>query len=83
MGRRAWVPSPCPLPRLSLHLLPLLLLAPLGAHPHPQAGRVSTGPTARRPRAAGRGQGLSVAEAGLRGRLACQAGLGSGAPGIQ
>ncbi|XP_039693955.1 hepatocyte growth factor activator serine protease isoform X3 [Pteropus medius] len=44
MGCRAWVPSPCALPRLSLFLLLLLLLllAPLGAHP--QAGRNHTDP---------------------------------------
>lgn len=43
MGRRAWVPSPCPLPGLSLLLLLLLLpLAPHGARP--RAGRVSADP---------------------------------------
>lgn len=77
MGCRAWVPSPCPVPGPSLLLL--LLLVPLGAHP--QAGRVSANPTARWPWAAGRGQALSVVEAGLQGRLACQAGLGNGSPG--
>ncbi|XP_036272999.1 hepatocyte growth factor activator [Pipistrellus kuhlii] len=40
MGRRAWVPSPCRPPRLSLLLL--LLLAPLRAQP--QAGRNHTEP---------------------------------------
>nr|XP_023494232.1 hepatocyte growth factor activator isoform X3 [Equus caballus] len=43
MGRRAWVPSPCPLPGLSLLLLLLLLpLAPHGARP--RAGRNYTEP---------------------------------------
>lgn len=43
MGRWAWVPSPCPPLGLSLLLL-LLLLVPRGAQP--QAGRVSTDPSA-------------------------------------
>ncbi|XP_070118929.1 hepatocyte growth factor activator isoform X3 [Equus caballus] len=43
MGRRAWVPSSCPLPGLSLLLLLLLLpLAPHGARP--RAGRNYTEP---------------------------------------
>ena len=42
MGRWAGVPSPCP--PLGLSLLLLLLLVPRGAQP--QAGRVSTDPTA-------------------------------------
>lgn len=81
MGCRAWVPSPCALPRLSLFLLLLLLLAPLGAHP--QAGRVSTDPTARWPWAAGVGRGSMWRRLAFGGGWHARLAWGTGVLGIQ